>query len=49
MCDKDYWPLNDVHVPILGFCEYVTLCAQKDFVGVLKAKEFEKEKLYWIT
>lgn len=31
-----------------GFCEYVTLHAQRDFVGVLEVKEFEEGKLSWI-
>lgn len=48
ICEIRLWPLNDVPVPILGFHEYVTLCAQRDFVDVLKAKGFEKGKLYWI-
>lgn len=26
---------KDVHIPILKNCEYLTLCGQRDFVGVL--------------
>ena len=41
-------PLKDVHILILGTYEYDILHGKKDFVDMIKFKDFEMGKWTWI-
>ena len=41
-------PPKNMHVLVLRICEYVTLHSKGDFAGVVKFKDTEMGKLFWI-
>lgn len=45
---KDLGAPKDTFAPILGTCEYVTLCGKKDFADVVKVTDLEMRLFFLI-